>query len=131
MINKETITTKTCLGETIEIPTSYLKGRSEDDFFVLCVDDDSMYPQYMKNDKVIILKQSDIDCGGQVAAVTYDGENITLKKIVYKQDKSMIKLIPINPNHQTKCIDDEALEHFQVLGIPKYLVRDIEDGEQL
>lgn len=124
------ITSKTCLGETIEIPKSYLKGRSEDDLFVLCVDDDSMSPHYMINDRVIILKQTDIDYGGQVAAVTYDGEHVTLKQIVYNKDKSMIRLIPINPYHPTKCIDGEALEHFQVLGIPKYLIRDVEDGAQ-
>lgn len=31
-------------GETVEIPKSYLHGRSRDDFFVLSVKGDSMYP---------------------------------------------------------------------------------------
>ena len=39
-------------GETVEIPKSYLHGRSRDDFFVLSVKGDSMYPQYMDGDKI-------------------------------------------------------------------------------
>ena len=41
-------------GETVDIPNSYLKGRPREDFFVLRVKGDSMYPLYHENDKVLI-----------------------------------------------------------------------------
>ncbi len=44
-------------GETVEIPTVYLKGRKKEDYFVLSVKGDSMYPLYMDGDRVLILPQ--------------------------------------------------------------------------
>lgn len=113
-------------GETVQIPVSYLKGRNKNDFFVLCVKGDSMFPEYRENDKVLILKQSTMDYSGQVGAIIYGDENATLKRIEYKQGEDWMKLVPINPNHPTKCITDEALEHCCVIGIPKFLIREIE-----
>lgn len=112
-------------GDTVEIPASYLKGRNKDDFFVLCVKGDSMFPEYRENDKVLILKQTTMDYSGQVGAVIYDDENATLKKIEYKYGEDWMRLVPINPNHPIKNIKDEDLEHCRVLGIPQYLVREI------
>lgn len=112
-------------GDTVEIPLSYIEGRNKEDFFVLCVRGDSMFPEYRENDKVLILKQTTLDYSGQVGAVIYDDENATLKRVEYKQGENWMRLVPINPNHPTKEIVDEALEHCRVLGIPKYLVRKI------
>lgn len=119
------ILSEDCLTNTVEIPASYLKGRNKEDFFALCVKGDSMYPEYQENDTVLILKQTTMDYSGQVGAVIYDDENITLTRIEYKPGENRIRLVPINPNYPTKCIEDEALQDFQVLGIPKYLMRDI------
>ena len=113
-------------GETVEIPVSYLKGRNKNDFFVLSVKGDSMFPEYRENDKVLILKQCAMDYSGQVGVVIYGDENATLKRIEYKQGENWMRLVPINPNHPTKCITDEALEHCCVIGIPKFLIREIE-----
>lgn len=113
-------------GDTVEIPASYLKGRNKDDFFVLCVKGDSMFPEYHENDKVLILKQTTMDYSGQVGAVIYDDENATLKKVEYKYGEDWMRLVPINPTHKIVKIEDEKLEHCRVLGIPKYLVREIE-----
>ena len=44
-------------GETVKIPTDYLHGRKKEEFFVLTVHGDSMYPLYMEGDKVLILRQ--------------------------------------------------------------------------
>ncbi|MDE7124423.1 MAG: XRE family transcriptional regulator, partial [Eubacterium sp.] len=67
-------------GETVEIPTYYLKGRKQDDFFVLSVKGDSMYPLYMDGDKVLILKQSTLNHSGEIGAVIYE-DYATLKKL--------------------------------------------------
>jgi repressor LexA len=113
-------------GETVEIPKSYLHGRSRDDFFVLSVKGDSMYPQYMDGDKVLILKQSTMNRSGEIGAIIYDGDMATLKKIEYVDGEDWVKLIPINPEYTPKTIRNEDLEQCHVLGIPRLLVREIE-----
>lgn len=113
-------------GDTVEIPKSYLHGRSRDDFFVLSIKGDSMYPQYMDGDKVLILKQSTMNRSGEIGAIIYDGDMATLKKIEYVDDEDWVKLIPINPEYTPKTIRNEDLEQCHVLGIPRLLVREIE-----
>lgn len=112
-------------GETIEIPESYLKGRKREDYLVLSVKGDSMYPHYHDGDKVLILKQDCINESGDIAAVIYDGEYATLKKVEYKKDA--VRLLPLNPEYMPKEISGADLEQFKIIGIPRLLVRDIED----
>ena len=113
-------------GEKVDIPNSYLKGHRTDEFFVLCVKGDSMYPTYQENDKVLILKQSSLDYSGQIGAIVYD-DCATLKKIEYKEGEDWLRLIAINPSHPPKKIENEGLEQCTVLGVPKLLIRDIND----
>lgn len=112
-------------GDTIEIPESYLKGRKREDYLVLSVKGDSMYPHYQNGDKVLILKQDCINESGDIAAVIYDGEYATLKKVEYKKDA--VRLLPLNPEYMPKEISGADLEQFKIIGIPRLLVRDIED----
>lgn len=112
-------------GETIEIPESYLKGRKREDYLVLSVKGDSMYPHYQDGDKVLILKQDCINESGDIAAVIYDGEYATLKKVEYKKDA--VRLVPLNPEYMPKEITGSDLEQFKIIGIPRLLVREIND----
>lgn len=112
-------------GETIEVPASYLKGRNKDDFLVLAVKGDSMYPFYLDGDKVLILKQSTVANNGDIAAVIYDDECATLKKVELISS-DYIKLVPINPLYQPIEIKGEAVDHCRIIGVPKLLVREIE-----
>lgn len=112
-------------GETIEIPESYLKGRKREDYLVLSVKGDSMYPHYHDGDKVLILKQDCINESGDIAAVIYDGEYATLKKVEYKKDA--VRLLPLNPEYKPREISGADLEQFKIIGIPRLLVREIND----
>lgn len=112
-------------GETVEIPTSYLKGRKKNEFFVLKVKGDSMYPEYQDGDKVLVLKQSTLNYSGQVGVVLYDSELATLKKVEYNQGEDWMRFVAINPSYPPKTIENEDLELCRVLGIPKYLIREI------
>lgn len=114
-------------GETVSIPKEYLKGRKIEEFFVLTVHGDSMYPLYMNGDKVLILKQSTLNKSGDIGAILYDGDMATLKKVEYVQGEDWMKLIPINPEYQPKTIEGADLELCRVLGIPKLLIREIEE----
>lgn len=112
-------------GDTVDIPTSYLKGRKKEDFFVLSVHGDSMYPMYLNGDKVLILKQNTLDHSGDVGAILYEGECATLKKVEYVQGEDWLRLVPINPEYQPKLIEGPDLELCRVIGIPRLLVREI------
>ena len=112
-------------GDKIQVPQSYLKGKSKDDFFVLQVKGDSMYPLYIDGDKVLILKQNAVDYNGQVAVVIYNNDNGTIKKI--EQRKNAVHLIPINPQYQPIELNGTESEELHILGIPKLLIRDIEE----
>lgn len=112
-------------GDKVEIPESFLKGRNKDDFFVLKVKGDSMYPEYRNGDKTLILKQNAIDYNGQIAVAIYNDELGTLKKIEYKKDS--VNLVPINPIYQPKEIKGDDIENIHILGIPKLLIREFDE----
>ena len=112
-------------GDTVDIPTSYLKGRKQSDFFVLRVKGDSMFPTYCDGDLVVVLKQSTLNYSGQIGAVLYDDDCATLKRVDYCTGEDWMKLVPINPNYPPAHIENEALEHCRIMGIPWVLVREI------
>lgn len=113
-------------GETVEIPTVYLKGRKKEDYFVLSVKGDSMYPLYMDGDRVLILRQSTLNYSGEIGAIIYD-DCATLKKVEYASGEDWLKMIPINPQYPPKRIEGVDLEGCTVLGIPKLLIREINE----
>ena len=114
-------------GETVDIPNSWLRGRDSEEFFVLKVKGDSMYPTYQEGDKVLVLKQSTLNYSGQVGVILYDDEYASLKKVEYKMGEDWLRMVPINPTHPIKKVDGEELEHCRILGIPKMLIREIEE----
>lgn len=111
-------------GETVEIPVSYLAGRKREEFIVLRVKGDSMYPLYHDGDKVLILKQSTLNRSGDIGAVVYGDELATIKKVEYVEGEDWLDLIPINPEYKPKRIEGEELTHCAVIGIPKLLIRE-------
>lgn len=114
-------------GDTVNIPDTYLKGRDKSEFFVLRVKGDSMYPEYQDGDRVLILKQPTVNYSGQVGVVIYDDELGTLKKVEYKQGESWLRLVAINPAYSPKKIENENLDHCRILGIPKLIIREVEE----
>ena len=114
-------------GDTVAIPSEYLKGRKLEDFFVLSVVGDSMYPLYMEGDKVLILKQNTLNRSGDIGAVLYDNEYATLKKVEYVAGEDWMEMIPINPAFKPKRIENADLERCRVLGIPWLLIREIDN----
>lgn len=112
-------------GDKIKVPVEFLKGKSRDNFFVLRVTGDSMYPLYINGDKVLVQKQNTVDYSGQVAVIIYDNELGTIKK--FEQKKDCISLVPINPQYQPEKITGADLEKVHIMGIPKLLIREIEE----
>lgn len=113
-------------GETVDIPLSYLKGRAREDFFVLRVKGNSMYPLYHDGDRVLILKQATLNRSGEIGAVLYDDEIASLKKVEYVNGEDWMLLIPINPEFAPEKIEGERLCHCRIMGIPRLLIREME-----
>ena len=114
-------------GEKVDIPIEYLRGRSKEEFFVLKVKGDSMYPAYQEGDKVLVLKQSTLNYSGQVGVILYDDDYASLKKVEFKMGEDWLRMVPINPTHPIKKVEGENLEHCRILGIPKLLIREIDE----
>lgn len=121
----ENIALEDWTGETVEIPTHYLKGRERTDYIVLKVKGDSMYPHYQNGDIVLILKQDTLDHSGEIGAVLYDNEYATLKKVEYVNGEDWMKLIPLNPEYMPRTIEGVDLERCRVIGVPRLLIRDL------
>ena len=109
----------------IDIPASWLRGRPREDYFVLRVCGQSMFPTYQDGDIVLVLEQSTMDHSGQIGVVIYDDDKATLKRVEYVMGEDWMKLSPINPQFPPIMVTDERLEHCRVLGIPKMLVRKV------
>lgn len=104
------------------IPYEWLRGHNPNNFFVLRVKGDSMYPDFQDGDCVLVHRQSSVD-SGTVAVMLYDGEIATLKKVRYKKNESWVELIPRNPEYQTKRIENWDLNECRVLGEVRRLIR--------
>jgi repressor LexA len=112
--------------DAVTVPREYLKGRPQYDYFVVRVKGDSMYPMYMDGDCVLVLRQDTLNRSGEVGVLLYDDDEITLKKVEYVMGEDWLRMIPINPQYKPEMVIGERLEHCRVLGIPKLLIREIE-----
>lgn len=111
-------------GEHIEIPSAYLKGRKPEDFCAMRVRGDSMYPAFHDGDVVLVLKQSVLNHSGEIGVICYGDDEMTIKRINYKDGEPWLELVPLNPNYPTKRIECVDLETCRIVGIPKLLIRE-------
>ena len=112
-------------GDTVQIPNEYMRGRNKSDFIVLRIHGQSMYPMYQDGDIVLVLMQSTVNRSGDIGAIIYENDMVTLKKLEFVYGEDWLRLIPLNPEYEPKLIEGEALEHCRVIGIPKLLIREI------
>lgn len=103
--------------DTIEIPTSWLRGGNQ--YIALYVRGDSMYPKIENGDIVIIKLQPTCESGDICACYT-NGYDVTLKKVI-KNSRNII-LQPLNPSYEIKSYKPEEI---QILGKVVELRRNI------
>lgn len=115
-------------GEYEHIPAAWLRGHTKDEFFVLRVKGDSMYPDYQDGDCVLVQRQDMVN-NGAIAVVIYDSENATLKKIKYYRDKNYMELIPLNREYAPKRIENTDLNQCRILGQVRRLIRVVKREE--
>lgn len=108
--------------EYLKVPTEWLKGRPESDYFAIRVQGSSMYPLYCNGDELLCLSTNEMGGSGKVGILLY-GEEATIKKLEYVYGEDWLDLVPINPEYETKRIEGEELERCRVIGIPVRLIR--------
>lgn len=111
--------------DIIDIPLQYLHGRSKENFCVMRVKGDSMYPDFRDGDLVLIKLTNTLDRSGDIGVVTYGDDEMTLKRVRFEPGEDWIELIPINPMYKNKVLTGIDLEYFHVIGVPTLLLREM------
>lgn len=88
-----------------ELPAAMAAGGRE--FFALQVQGDSMYPEYLSGDIVIVRKQDVADTGDD-AIVYVNGYDATLKRVVFEGDTMTLR--PINPQYPPRTFTAEEIK---------------------
>lgn len=101
-------------GETRPIAASALHGRP-DEYFLLRVRGDSMYPEILDGDCVLVKKTDSVE-SGSMAVVLYDGDYATVKWVKYVEGEDWLDLIPNNTQYAPVRIEGADLEQCHVLG---------------
>lgn len=108
-------------GDIEQIPTDWIRGDSRDNFCVLQAKGDSLYPLVCENDRVLIHKTVSVPSGTLAAVLV--GEEVTLKRVFYKQNEDWIRLESVNPAYPPKIIKGSELETVRIFGEVKRLIR--------
>ena len=101
-------------GDTRLVAASAVHGRA-DDYFVLRVRGDSMYPEVLDGDCVLVRKTPSVESGSR-AVVLYEGDCATVKWVRYVEGEDWVDLIPNNPTFPPARISGADLENCKILG---------------
>lgn len=100
--------------DTEEIPADMLKGGKQ--YFGLRVKGNSMFPEYLDGDTIILEKLEDVESGSD-AVVMVNGDDGTFKRI-FKNENGII-LQPLNPEFQPMIYTNEQIEKLPIKVIGK------------
>lgn len=110
------------ISEYLDCTPQWLFGYEQDKYieenFSMHINDDTMHPNIMKNDKVIIHKQTEFS-EGDIIAINID--NNTYIRKIYSYNK-LIVLVPFNLKYKPFFISYKELK---ILGIVKQIIREI------
>ncbi len=103
-----------------DISEEMLKGGKQ--YFALKIKGDSMFPEYLNGDVIIVLKQDDCE-SGQDCVVAVNGDDATFKR-VFKTDNG-ITLQPLNNSYMPMFYsnDDVLNKPVKILGVVKQIRR--------
>lgn len=100
--------------DTEEIDANMLKGGKE--YFGLKIKGNSMYPEYLDGDTIILEKLDDVESGTD-AVVMVNGNDGTFKR-VFKNENGIV-LQPLNPEFQPMVYTNEQIEKLPIRVIGK------------
>ncbi len=91
----------------------YLRDCDVDDYFLLRIRGDSMYPRMMDGDLVIVKRQYDCE-NGDICVAMINGGETTVKKLI-KKDMGII-LMPLNSAYDPIVIENSDSSDVMILG---------------
>ena len=100
--------------DTEEIDANMLKGGKE--YFGLKIKGNSMYPEYLDGDTIILEKMDNVESGTD-AVVMVNGNDGTFKRI-FKNENGII-LQPLNPEFQPMVYTNEQIEKLPIRVVGK------------
>lgn len=111
-----------------EIPSAMTAGGKE--YFALQVKGDSMWPDYLPGDIVIVRKQPCCS-SGEDCVVYVNGFDATLKQVKYNDDQQTMSLIPRNQSYPPRTFTKEEIESLPVTiaGVVVELRRKVQRGK--
>ena len=92
---------------------SSINGHLAENYFCVQIKGDSMAPQLIEGDIVLVKRQDDVD-NGQLAVVVINDEEATIKKV--KKGRDYIELISSNPAYDSRIIEEIYLEGLHIVG---------------
>lgn len=94
-----------------ELPPNMAAGGKE--YFALEVKGNSMYPQFLPGDIVIVLRTPVCE-SGQVCVVYVNGYDATLKQVKLNDQDESMTLVPKNPEYPPRTFSKEEIQSLPV-----------------
>lgn len=111
-------------GEKLEVPTAWLNGLQPDEFFVLRASGDSMYPEILDKDLLLVRRTEEVPSGKIAIVLLRDGSG-TVKRIEYLPGRSSLTLRPRNPEYKDRTISGPELNELRIQGQVRKIIRDV------
>lgn len=86
------------------IPADWLAPHGEHSFFVWQVEENSMYPQLLPQDRILIQKCSAAAPGSVVLLLIEGSSKAILRKVEYLEESQALLLLPANPEYQARQV---------------------------
>ena len=94
-----------------EIPQSMASGGKE--YFALQVEGDSMYPDYLPGD-IVIVQKTPVCASGDDCVVYVNGYDATLKQVRLDEKHGTLTIVPKNPSYPPRTFSKEEIQSLPV-----------------
>ena len=94
-----------------EIPQSLASGGKE--YFALQVEGDSMYPDYLPGD-IVIVQKTPVCASGDDCVVYVNGYDATLKQVKLDEKQGTLTIVPKNPSYPPRTFSKEEIQSLPV-----------------
>lgn len=94
-----------------ELPQSMAKGGKE--YFALRVSGDSMWPEYLDGD-VVIVRRAETCNSGDVCVVYVNGFDATLKEVKLDEIHGTLTIVPRNPSYPPRTFTRQEIQDLPV-----------------
>lgn len=94
-----------------EIPQSLASGEKE--YFALQVEGDSMYPDYLPGD-IVIVQKTPVCASGDDCVVYVNGYDATLKQVKLDEKHGTLTIVPKNPSYPPRTFSKEEIQSLPV-----------------